>query len=195
MDHLAGGGKKGEEELRRLEAETLASAGWSDRYRDSGALTREDSYFDHCARRGWRTELDERVAEAIARGERVEGLRAAGTGAPRNELEERALSGGSGAGGGFTVPEPVRAQVIDFARARSVAIRAGARVVPIESDTVYFPRVVADPDFGWYAENVQSTDVPPTAGGRRCPRPTAASSGAASSCSRTPWRRAASSPT
>jgi hypothetical protein len=53
--------------------------------------------------------------------------------------------GSVGAGGAF-VPAPLSAEVIDLLRARSVAFAAGAKTVPMTSQTLKFARV-SDPTF------------------------------------------------
>ena len=57
------------------------------------------------------------------------------------ELERRALSEGTDSAGGFTVPEVVAASFIDRVRAALVVQRAGARIVPMTSDTLHMARV------------------------------------------------------
>lgn len=67
--------------------------------------------------------------------------------------ERRALSEGVDAAGGFLVPDELSAEIIDRARAASVAIRAGARTVNMETDQVTVAKVTGDPSPGWRAEN------------------------------------------
>jgi hypothetical protein len=47
--------------------------------------------------------------------------------------------------GGALVPVPVAAEIIDLLRARAVAFRAGARTVPMGSQTLKFARLTTSP--------------------------------------------------
>jgi HK97 family phage major capsid protein len=71
------------------------------------------------------------VVRALALGDR-HGLSA---------LEQRALSEGSDAAGGFTVPEVLSGQFIDRVRNAMVVMRAGAQTVPMTSDTLHLARL------------------------------------------------------
>lgn len=70
-------------------------------------------------------------------------VRALATGNRRGltPLELRALAEGTGAEGGFTVPEIVGADFFDRLRNRAIAFRAGGQVVPMTSDTLHLARV------------------------------------------------------
>ena len=80
---------------------------------------------------------------------------------PRNDAERRALAEATIGTGGALVPAPLAAEVIDLLRARSVAFRAGARTIPMTSQTLDFARVVADPVGGWRAENAPIAEGQP----------------------------------
>jgi HK97 family phage major capsid protein len=69
------------------------------------------------------------------------------------EAERRAMGEGSDATGGVHVPEVLSGKIIDMARAKSVAIRAGALTLPMESDTTVLARLVGGNDAIWHAEN------------------------------------------
>lgn len=69
------------------------------------------------------------------------------------EAEQRAMSGMNNALGGFLVPDPLSASVIDLARAQSVLIRAGAQTVAMDSATLALARITTDPVFSHHAEN------------------------------------------
>lgn len=69
------------------------------------------------------------------------------------EREFRLLSEGSNAGGGFLVPDPMSAYIIDKARAASVCIQAGVQTIPMESETLRLARVDSDPAMELKAEN------------------------------------------
>lgn len=81
---------------------------------------------------------------------------------PRNDAERRALSLGTGSEGGFTVPTQLAAEFIDRLRAKSVAIRAGARTVPMESASLAIARLDTDPAVTWRLENSLIDDSDPT---------------------------------
>jgi HK97 family phage major capsid protein len=89
-------------------------------------------------------------------------LRAALLGEGSNEAERRALSEGTDSAGGYTVPEILSAQMIDRLRAQSVVIRAGARTVPLTSDTNHYAKVATDPVPAWRAENAAVAEGDPT---------------------------------
>lgn len=120
---------------------------------------------------GWQDESGQPVrvlapGDAFAR-ERAEGValgdavRAMVTGA-RNDFERRALSEGTGSAGGFTVPTPLAGAFIDRLRARSVVNRAGARTVPMDSQTLAMARVDGDPTVAWRAESASIALSDPT---------------------------------
>jgi len=77
------------------------------------------------------------------------------------ESEHRAMSEGTGSAGGFTVPTPLSASVIDLARNKSRIIQAGAITVPMESQTLSVARLTDDPAAAWKAENaaMSSSDM------------------------------------
>jgi HK97 family phage major capsid protein len=80
---------------------------------------------------------------------------------PRNDAEKRALSEGTPSEGGYTVPTPLAAEFIDRLRAQSVAIRAGARTVPMPSETLAIARLDTDPEVNWRLENTLIDDSDP----------------------------------
>lgn len=88
-------------------------------------------------------------------------LRALAVGA-QSDLERRALSGSVDASGGVTVPDILGAELIDLMRARSVTLRAGARMVVLESDQHSFARVASDPTPLWRSENEELDEREPT---------------------------------
>lgn len=88
-------------------------------------------------------------------------VRAKITGA-RNEDEKRALAEGTDSAGGYTVPTPLASRFIDLMRAKSVAIRAGAMTVPLESETLAMARLASDPTVAWRAENAEIAEGDPT---------------------------------
>lgn len=80
----------------------------------------------------------------------------------KTDVERRALSEGTDSAGGYTVPEVIAAGMIDRMRAASVAIRAGARTVPLTSDTNHIAKLATDPTPGWRSENGPVTTSDPT---------------------------------
>lgn len=73
-----------------------------------------------------------------------------------------ALSEGTDSAGGYTVPKYLMAQLIDRMRAKSVAIRAGALFVPLDTQQTTIARLVSDPAAGWRAENAAIAESDPT---------------------------------
>lgn len=88
-------------------------------------------------------------------------LRAMVTGAS-NEMERRALVGGTDSAGGYTVPDALSAQLIDLMRARAVAIQAGALTVPLTSDTNHIAKLASDPVPAWRGEQGTVGESDPT---------------------------------
>ncbi|HVS15496.1 MAG TPA: phage major capsid protein [Thermoanaerobaculia bacterium] len=78
--------------------------------------------------------------------------------------EVRALAEGADSAGGFTVPSILSAQLVDHLRAALVAQQAGARIVPLTSDSHTIAKVTADPTPAWRAENAEITATDPTFG-------------------------------
>ena len=58
--------------------------------------------------------------------------------------------------GGILLPTPVSATVIDLARNQARVLQAGARVIPMSTATLKFPRLDSDVQANWTAEN---TDI------------------------------------
>lgn len=78
-------------------------------------------------------------------------LRAMVTG-PRTLEEKRALSEGTDSAGGYTVPDILMADWIDRLRNALTVVQAGARTVPLTSDTTKIARLLTDPAAAWRAE-------------------------------------------
>ena len=76
---------------------------------------------------------------------------------PRNEVEKRALSEGTDSAGGYTVPTYLSAQLIDQLRSRTVAFKAGAQTVPLNTHITYVARIATDPTSVWHGENASET--------------------------------------
>ncbi|HUG47981.1 MAG TPA: phage major capsid protein [Candidatus Limnocylindria bacterium] len=71
--------------------------------------------------------------------------------------EARAMSVGTDGAGGFLVPEPLSARVIDKARNQARIFQAGALTVPMASSTMKLARVAGDPTAAWKLENAAAT--------------------------------------
>jgi len=122
--------------------------------------------------RGWSNQKGEQIRvlgpkDSWTTEERGDGIalgdiaRAMVTG-PRNEFEKRALSEGTDSAGGYTVPAPLAGGFIDALRARSVAIRAGALTVPMETQTLAMARLATDATVAWRAEAGGVSEGDPT---------------------------------
>lgn len=71
----------------------------------------------------------------------------------RTDAEKRALAEGTDSAGGFTVPAPLAQYFIDRLRRQSVVVRAGARTVPMSTESLSIARVESDPQAKWKVEN------------------------------------------
>jgi HK97 family phage major capsid protein len=78
--------------------------------------------------------------------------------------ELKSLATTPDASGGYTVPAPLAAEFIDNLRARMVLSQAGARTVPMSSETLRIAKVTADPTFTWHIENASLSASDPTLG-------------------------------
>jgi HK97 family phage major capsid protein len=66
--------------------------------------------------------------------------------------EAKVLSVGTNTAGGFIVPAPLAAEVIDLARSEARVFQAGARTVPMTSSTLRIARMERDPEPEWKVE-------------------------------------------
>ncbi len=73
------------------------------------------------------------------------------------EAEKRAQGIGSGSVGGYLVPTPLSARIIDLARNQARVLQAGAQIIPMESAELTVGRIDADPAAYWVPENVAGT--------------------------------------
>jgi len=77
----------------------------------------------------------------------------------QRELEAtRTMGAGSDVLGGFLLPEPLSAQVIDAARAKARVLQAGARTIPMDSGTLTVAKVASEPTAYWRHENLDVTE-------------------------------------
>ena len=81
------------------------------------------------------------------------------------EHERRALDSGASGTGGVLVPSMVASEVIDALRNQATAIKAGARIVPMDAKSVTLPQVDSLPTPGWRAENAGVQEDEPGFGG------------------------------
>ena len=81
---------------------------------------------------------------------------------PKSEIERRALSEGTDSAGGFTTPDILARELIDLLRAKAVTLRAGARILTLESDKTTIARLATDPVATWRAENAAVAESDPT---------------------------------
>lgn len=102
------------------------------------------------------------AGDAEYRGPSLGAILRAMVAGPRNDAERRALAEGTDSAGGYTVPDPLAAQFIDKLRAASVCMAAGARTIPMTSDTLAIARLASDPTMAWRAENEAVTESDPT---------------------------------
>ncbi len=68
------------------------------------------------------------------------------------EVELKAQSEGTPSAGGYLVPTPLAAQVIDLARNVGRVFAAGATTVPMDSQTLKMARQTGDPALAWHSE-------------------------------------------
>ena len=71
--------------------------------------------------------------------------------------EARTLAESTPSAGGFAVPEPLAAGILDLARNKAQLMVAGARTVPMESSTLRLAKLASDPTAAWKAENAAGT--------------------------------------
>lgn len=74
------------------------------------------------------------------------------------DLEQRARSLGVDANGGFLVPEPLAARVIDRVRNAARVIQAGALTVPMEVNELNLARMTGGSTAYWKSENAAVTE-------------------------------------
>lgn len=77
-------------------------------------------------------------------------------------LERRALGEGTGSAGGFLTPEALSLTVLDRIRNAAQVIKAGARSVPMSSDTESIARLAAGVTPAWRNENAAVAESDPT---------------------------------
>jgi HK97 family phage major capsid protein len=113
-------------------------------------LTKEESFADAVREqsRGGTSDQDKMIADGLTFG----GLMRAAVLGPSNAVEKAALSGGSGTGGGLTVPTILAGKLIDKLVVKTQMLNAGAVRIPLDSDTHTFVRVTGHPTAAWRQE-------------------------------------------
>jgi HK97 family phage major capsid protein len=111
-------------------------------------LTRDQSLADWGERRGLRGFTPENRGLSFDR--MVRGMVSGEWDGAEDEL--RALTEVPTSAGGFMVPTPVAASVIDKARNAAVTMRAGAVTVPMAAQTLKYPRLLTEGSPGWRDE-------------------------------------------
>lgn len=129
---------------------------------DGEALARRSVWRDSAGAEVRCLAPNERVATERHRGPELGDIMRAMILGPNGDAERRALSEGSDSAGGYTVPTPLAREFIDRLRAQSVLMRAGARTVPMDSETLAMARLETDPVAAWKAENASFTESDPT---------------------------------
>ena len=81
---------------------------------------------------------------------------------PQNDTEKRALAEGSDATGGFNVPAITSNQLIDALRANLVVNAAGARIIPLSTDSTTIAKIASDPVAAFRAEAGAIAESDPT---------------------------------
>lgn len=152
------------DEISKSEAKTLRAQTYNaDRWIDVKTgepirvLTREQKMADLVDRNDRTAAL---VRDGLTFGQYARAI-AAG---PKSELERKALAEGTPAAGGYMVPTPLANGFFDLARSAAVVMQAGARTVPMDSQTLKIAKLTADPTAQWLAENAASTPSDPTFG-------------------------------
>jgi HK97 family phage major capsid protein len=76
--------------------------------------------------------------------------------------EYRSLAEGTGGLGGYTVPQAVQPQLLQYLANRTVVLKAGPRVLPMANQVLYVPRITAGTTAAETAEGASITESDPT---------------------------------
>jgi HK97 family phage major capsid protein len=124
------------------------------------ALAANESFREHLVGTG---EIEERRGRPLSLGKTIRGLV---TGKWDGAADERrALSGSNDTAGGYMLSPELSATWIDRARAASVMVRAGVRVVPMKTASLSMVRVTGDPTPSWRIEGDDVATSEPVFGG------------------------------
>lgn len=137
------------EEARSIErAQQFSPVGLDGAKTGEGVMLRNDQKIADYLREKGRG--GEELGEKLSLGKFLRGM---ATGDWKNAGgEQRAVNLGTIAGGGALVPEILSAQLIDLARAKSVAMRAGVVTVPCETEQTHIARLTGEPSGEWHTE-------------------------------------------
>jgi HK97 family phage major capsid protein len=105
-----------------------------------------------------RSGVEDDPARRVSFGECIQAM----VGLPTRHEVKNTLSEGTDSAGGFTVPAYLLGKMIDRLRAKSVAIRAGALTVPLETQKTSIARLATDPTVAWRLENAAVGGADPT---------------------------------
>lgn len=153
--------KAGEEGAPLASGRPYPQAGGNSALDDRGRviplLTHEQRMSDH---------VKEQAPEELRAGEATTGriIRGMLTGWQGLDAERRALVGYEDPKGGYLLPSPLSARFIDLARSKMVLSRAGAVTVPVDSDSLKIPKLLADPTPYWRGELQEIAQSDPTFG-------------------------------
>lgn len=108
----------------------------------------------------------QKKAQTPSMGRVLRGLVLGGRAPDAKHLEEerKAMSIGYDPGGGYTVSGVLANEWIDLLRANMVLSKAGARTVPMTSNSLTLARVTGDPTISWHGENSAITASDATLG-------------------------------
>lgn len=121
-------------------------------------LTKSDSFADV-----FKGEADPELEKASL-GRMVRG---AITGDWRNaDLEKKTMLSSSATAGGYLIPEPLSARVLDLARNRALTVQAGVGTIPMTSQTLALAAITGNPTVEWTAENATISETDMTFGRR-----------------------------
>lgn len=81
------------------------------------------------------------------------------------EAEQRAMGGSTATLGGYAIPSPMGARIIDLARNAARVFEAGALTVPMDSSSLRLGKLTGDPTASWKVENAAASFSDPLLGG------------------------------
>lgn len=83
---------------------------------------------------------------------------------PKDERLVRALGESTGSSGGYLVPPEYSIEIIELLRAQAVVRKSGARVMPMNSNTLTIPKITAGASATYIGENTNIGKTEPTLG-------------------------------
>ncbi len=145
-------GKIEAEKKFREEERTAASLEQAKKLHKGMALRNSEKIADRLTL----TQEERNIAEGFDMGKAIRGI-VTGNWADA-DFERRAMSTGTPSTGGYLIPSPVAALVLDAARNQSVCVGLGAMTVPMTTSTLTMAKVDTDPAVYWRAENDAITE-------------------------------------